>query len=767
MSLRLHIHVRRPLQYLLSCLGLFAIAALATSCSTDPAVKKQQYLVSGNRFFDEGNYSAAIIEYRNAVDLDARFGEARKKLALSYARTGDARGALDQYVRAADLLPEDVDVQIAAGTLLLAARKPEDAVARADAALKVQPDNVSAYVLRGNALAGLSSFDEALKSIDEAIRLDPKRGATYTSLGFLQLTQGRRDDAESSFKRAVDLSPNEIGPRLALGNFYWAINRREAAEQSFLSALKIDPKNYEANRFMASFVFTTGRPAEAERYLQQIADSSVNPTGTLALVDYYLIMGRPKDAIAALEKIPNAGSIPGVSLRRARAHAAAGDVAAARTLVEEMLKANANDAQAHLLKGQLLLLEGKGEDALAEFRLATAADPSLPDAQFAIGRIYAARGDNTAAESAFREVLRLNPRAGGAQSELARLESIAGKPDDSIRTAEEATRNDPTNVVARLTLVRSLIASRDSTQFARAERELKKLEAEYPQVAAVHVQAGALALAKNDAATARTQFERAQALDPKSTEPLAGLIAVAFRRKDNAGAKALIEERLKEGSSAELQVLAARTYMVLKDPASAEKALRAAITEDPFHLQAYGMLSQLHLSQEKLDQALEEFDALASRQAKPVGPLTMSGVILQTQGKLDQAKRKYEDALGIDSRATIAANNLAWILAESGEDLDRALQLAQSATATEPDTPELLDTLGWVYYKKNQPDLAIPIFRRSIAKAADNPNYQYHLGLALIKTGDNANGRAALERALSLGVSQATATEIRRLLGSS
>jgi len=39
--------------------------------------------------------------------------------------------------------------------------------------------------------------------------------------------------------------------------------------------------------------------------------------------------------------------------------------------------------------------------------------------------------------------------------------------------------------------------------------------------------------------------------------------------------------------------------------------------------------------------------------------------------------------------------------------------------------------------------------------------------LALLKAGDNANGRAALERALSLGVSQATATEIRRLLGSS
>ena len=190
--------IRRPVQHLLAYLGLgvLTIVALAASCYTDPADKKQKYLESGNRYFDEGNYSAAIIEYRNAVDLDARFGEARKKLALSYARTGEARGALDQYVRAADLRPEDVDVQIAAGTLLLAVRQPEDAIGRADAALRVQPDNVLAHVLRGNALAGLSSFDEALKSIDEAIRLDPKRGATYTSLGFLQLTQGRREDAE-------------------------------------------------------------------------------------------------------------------------------------------------------------------------------------------------------------------------------------------------------------------------------------------------------------------------------------------------------------------------------------------------------------------------------------------------------------------------------------------------------------------------------------------------------------------------------------------
>ena len=108
------------------------------------------------------------------------WASARKRLAESYSRTGDARGAFDEYVRAADLLPADVNVQLNAGNLLLATKHPQEALARADAALKVEPQNIDALVLRGNALAGLRSFDEALKAIEEAIRLDPDRGVTYT-----------------------------------------------------------------------------------------------------------------------------------------------------------------------------------------------------------------------------------------------------------------------------------------------------------------------------------------------------------------------------------------------------------------------------------------------------------------------------------------------------------------------------------------------------------------------------------------------------------
>ena len=81
-------------------------------------------------------------------------------------------------------------------------------------------------------------------------------------------------------------------------------------------------------------------------------------------------------------------------------------------------------------------------------------------------------------------MLRINPRATAAQVQLAMLQAQT-KPAESVRTAEEATRNDPTSLAARLALVRSLTAARD---FARAEREMAKLRADYPNVAAVHSQ---------------------------------------------------------------------------------------------------------------------------------------------------------------------------------------------------------------------------------------------------------------------------------------
>jgi Tfp pilus assembly protein PilF len=174
--------------------------------------------------------------------------------------------------------------------------------------------------------------------------------------------------------------------------------------------------------------------------------------------------------------------------------------------------------------------------------------------------------------------------------------------------------------------------------------------------------------------------------------------------------------------------------------AKAEQVLRRVIDVAPTQMDAYGMLGQLFLSQNKLDQARAEFETLAAKRPKAVGPPTMVGMILQAQGKQAEAQAKYEQVVAMDTRAAVA-NNLAWMYAEQNVKLDEALGLAQAAKAELPEVAEVSDTLGFIYLKKNIGELAVAPLREAVAKDGNNPAYRTRLGQAYLLTGDKVKAR--------------------------
>ena len=142
----------------------------------------------------------------------------------------------------------------------------------------------------------------------------------------------------------------------------------------------------------------------------------------------------------------------------------------------------------------------------------------------------------------------------------------------------------------------------------------------------------------------------------------------------------------------------------------------------------------------------------------------MIGMILDAQGKPDQSRQIYERILAGGGRAPIAANNLAYQYADRSEQLDVALNLAQSAKAELPDSPEVSDTLGWVYYKKGLPELAIAPLEFSVSKDPKRAEYLLHLGLSYAKAGRPDKARETLQRALSLNPRIDGAAEARNVL---
>jgi Flp pilus assembly protein TadD len=134
------------------------------------------------------------------------------------------------------------------------------------------------------------------------------------------------------------------------------------------------------------------------------------------------------------------------------------------------------------------------------------------------------------------------------------------------------------------------------------------------------------------------------------------------------------------------------------------------------------------------------------------------------QNKQAEAQARYEKVLSMDPRAAVAANNLAWIYLEVGGNLDVALGLAQTAKSLLASSPEVSDTLGWVYYKKGLSGLAVPLLRESVDKSPKNAVFQYHLGLAHVKSGNKEEARKALEQALVLDPKFDGSADARRVL---
>ena len=740
------------------------IALAVVGCGKDPEVAKREYVKSGDAYVAQQKYPEAVIQYRNAVQLDPRFAQARRKLAEAYMRVGDITGAYREGVRAADLLPNDVNAQLFAGQLLLAARQFLDAQGRAEKALALQPKNVDAQILRANALAGLNKLDDAINEVEDAIRNEPDRMTSYASLGVMQLFHGDRQEAETAFRKAVEVAPKSAEAHLALANYLWVVGRQREAEQEFKTALEIDPKNLVANRALVVFYVGSQRPKDAEPYLKTIADIAPKGAGKLILADYYVALQRMADAHRVLEEVASTGedNASAAKLKLASLGLIQGDTTTATRLVDEVLKKEPKNAEALSAKARLLLKANKVDEALTAVQAAVQANPQSSLAQYVLGLVRGARREDADAIAAFTQALKLNPRMATAEVQLAKIEYRNGRFDAAEKFAQEAISKIRGYAEAYVVLAQIRLRKGD---LAKAEPIIRALARVLPNESIIQAELGELELLKHNSGPARAAFERALKIDPDRINALAGLVTLDLQESHVDAAKARLDAALKRTpKDSSLLLLAAQVAYRGKDLTATERFARGAVEADPTNLDAYTLLGGLYLDTKQVDKGIALYRDAAKRQPKAVGPPIMVGMLYQMQNNPREAQANYEQALAIDKTAPVAANNLAWLYSETGGNLDLALQLAKTAKAGLPDRPEVDDTLGWVLYKKGQFNEALPSFQQCIAHDPRNPSYQLHLGLVYAALSEKDKARDALQKSLSLNGSGADADAARRAL---
>ena len=745
-----------------------AALALAGACSQDPESAKRAHAARADRYVAENKLDEAVIEYLNAIKIDARYGEARYKLGEVYERQGNLQRAFGEYIRAAELLPGREDAQLKAAAFLLLADRNAEAKQIAEALLEKNPRNVDAAVIKANALAGLKESSAALAEFESAIQLDPKRVDTYVNLGYYQAMGRNFPDAEKVLQEALKVDPRSVNAHVGLARLYLASGDLPKAEASFKNAIAIEPANVNANSHLALLYVRSGRTGEAEAPLRVIAEKTKAVGARLALAQYYLAAKRSGEAVPLLNALTKEreGRTPATNTLAAWDYSE-GRKEEAHKRLDQLLAQEPTNAGVLLLKAKFLAAEGRYDEAIGRLQAAATAAPQLAAVQLALGDVYLGKRDRDGALKAFTEALKLDPQSSLAAIQVARLQLSLGRPDLALATAGDLSRRQPTNLDARFVAAKALLAQPRPTadDVLRAETEAAALAAQAPRSADVQVLVGQIAGMKKDYAASRKAYLRAQELDAGSVPALEGLVALDIIGGKPADARNRIAARLASSPDRpEVLEFAGRAYMSLGDPASAEAALKKLVQLQPDNMRAFASLGQLYWAQKRLDQARAEFERYAQRDPNSIAAHTFIGMLLQLQNRNADAQKSYERVIAINPNAAVAANNLAWLYAEQGVKLDIALQLAQTAKSQLPDSHEVDDTLGWVYYKRGLAKLAVSSFERSVQRDPTNAGYLYHLGLAQLQDGDKVRARESMARALKTDANFPGAADARKIL---
>jgi Flp pilus assembly protein TadD len=195
--------------------------------------------------------------------------------------------------------------------------------------------------------------------------------------------------------------------------------------------------------------------------------------------------------------------------------------------------------------------------------------------------------------------------------------------------------------------------------------------------------------------------------------------------------------------------------------ASAQKAMQLN-PKDQAAVMAY---SRAEIGVGDTAKAVETWQQWTKDHPNDAQAFTILGTLREAQGDHAGAMDSYKKALSIDPDQAVASNNLAYLMTETGGNLDVALSLAQTARRVMPNSPDTADTLAWVYYQKGNYDSARDLLEDTLKTAPDNASVHYHLGMVYSKLSDKANASLHLKKAAALAPNTQTAKDADKALG--
>lgn len=754
---------------------LFALAPVAallllTSCSQSPG----KLISVANKYHQQKKYKEASILYQKAISKDKTNAEAYYREGLNLLDDGNPAEAAKYLRRAIDLKPANVDAEAKLAEIYLAAYAHDSRKFKAllpeireltAKILQRQPDSFQGTRLQAFVYLADKDKDKAIECFAKANQIKPYSRDVVGWYAEALYSVGRSDEADALLRGMIAHDKTWDAAYDLLFVQYNNRHEPQKAEEVLRERVQNEPNSGAARESLANYLASANRFADGEAVLQQAADDPKDfPKGHELLGDFYFRGKKYDQALQQYQAGVTADAKNALQYqeRIIAVYTVTGRHDEAVALAKKLVAGNPKNAASNEMYALLLLQTGTEADAsksLSELQNLVKNNPDDPVLHVDLARAYFGLNNSDKSLSEALEAIRLAPKAMPPRIIASRVYEDRGEHAKALEQTDVVLAAEPRNPEARLVRDRALIGINEAD---KAQPELEALVNEFPRMNDPRLQLAELYLAQKQYDKAAAEFTAVWKSTPPDNRGFVGLQSVKLAQGHADEAIAAMQDVVNKNPRilgfryqlANFQGTAG-TQMMSSNPDRARQLFQQAADNYKEILKTTAestdvwlRLGTLQRQLGQFDAALASFEQASNASPRSPAPLLNQATLLEALGKTKEAIAAYNKVLGVDPENALAMNNLAFLNAQNGTNLDQAMTYAERAKKQFPDNPDITDTLGYVYYQKNLNNEAVRIFRQIVQEHPQNGTFHFHLAMALLKEGDKDGARSEAEKAL-------------------
>jgi tetratricopeptide (TPR) repeat protein len=354
--------------------------------------------------------------------------------------------------------------------------------------------------------------------------------------------------------------------------------------------------------------------------------------------------------------------------------------------------------------------------------------------------------DAQRAERYAQQALERDPKQFGAKRVLARAYVVRGDSQKAIETAREIMREDPTRGAFELAEV--LVAL---DRIEEAHQELERLRGTKASAGEIDRRLALLAFNAGDLKEAQQRFAELAASGEATDASLLYLADIAARDGDTDAALAGYRRLADSSFALEARSKAASILLSRSNRKEAMVLLDDYVADHP-DTEFETRLSEALLLADHGDAETGLTLLSTALEQHPQHPAIEydRAVILERAGRVKESIDVLEKLLQQRPEDPVLMNALGYTLADHSLDLGRAEGLIHKALTATPDSPAVLDSLGWVRFREGDAKGAVPELEHAYALEHDS-DIAAHWGEALWMSGKHQEARRVWAAAVARG----------------